>query len=65
MINDPIVTEVRKVRQEIFNTYGSLRAYHEAIIEKQKEYQNRLITLSAKRIDPNKSLHRSTKSRAR
>ena len=65
MINDPIVTEVRKVRQKIFNTYGSLRAYHEAIIEKQKEHQNLLITLSAKRIDPNKNLHWSVKSRAR
>lgn len=65
MINDPIVEEVRKVRQEIFKTYGSLRAYHKAILEKQKEFSERLVTLSAKRIDPNKSLHRSAKSRAR
>ncbi len=54
MINDPIVMEIRKARREIFDKYGSLRAYHKAIMEKQKEYGNRLVTLSPKRIIPNR-----------
>ena len=54
MINDPIVKEVRKSRREIFESYGSLRAYHNAILEKQTEYGSRLVTLSPKKIDQNK-----------
>ena len=54
MIDDPIVKEVRKSRREIFVSYGSLRAYHNAILEKQMEYGSRLVTLSPKKIDPNK-----------
>ena len=49
MINDPIVEEVRKHRKEILDSYGSLRAYHNAILEKQKEYGNRLVSLSPKK----------------
>ncbi len=56
MINDPIVMEIRKARREIFDKYGSLRAYHKAIMEKQKEYGNRLVTLSPKRIIPNRQV---------
>ena len=52
MIDDPIVKEVRKYRREIFESYGSLRAYHNAILEKQLEYGSRLVTLSPKKIDP-------------
>ncbi len=48
MIYDPIVREVRKSRANIFKTYGSLKAYHDAIIEKQKKYSNRLVTLNKK-----------------
>ena len=62
MINDPIVKEVRKVRQEIFASYGSLRAYHKAILEKQKELGSRLVTLSPKRLDPNHALDLTPKS---
>ena len=46
MINDPIVEEVRKSRREILESYGALRAYHNAILEKQTEYADRLVTLS-------------------
>ena len=60
MINDPIVKEVRKVRQEIFASYGSLRAYHKAILEKQKAFGGRLVTLPAKRVDPNKQLKQTS-----
>jgi hypothetical protein len=56
MINDPIVEEVRTSRREILESYGSLRAYHNAILEKQTEYANRLVTLSPKIIAPNKRL---------
>ena len=56
MINDPIVEEVRKSRREILESYGSLRAYHNAILEKQAEYASRLVTLSPKIIAPNKRL---------
>jgi hypothetical protein len=61
MINDPIVKEVRKVRQEIFAAYGSLRAYHKAILEKQKEFGSRLVTLSAKRVDLDKRVGQTGK----
>lgn len=44
MINDPIVKEVRKARSTIFKMYGTLNAYHKAILEKQKKYCNRLVT---------------------
>ena len=54
MINDPIVKEVRKSRREILESYGSLRAYHNAILEKQAQYGSRVVTLSPKKIDPNK-----------
>jgi hypothetical protein len=54
MINDPIVKEVRKSRREIFEFYGSLRAYHNAILEKQTKYGSRLVSLSPKKIDQNK-----------
>ncbi len=54
MIDDPIVKEVRKSRREIFESYGSLRAYHNATLEKQIEYGSQLVTLSPKIIDPNK-----------
>jgi hypothetical protein len=54
MIDDPIVKEVRKSRREIFESYGSLRAYHNAILEKQMKYGSRLVTLSPKKIDPNR-----------
>ena len=54
MITDPIVEEVRKSRREIFESYGSLRAYHNAILEKQTEYGGRLVTLSPKIIDQHK-----------
>ena len=64
MIDDPIVKEVRKARQEIFESYGSLRAYHNAVVERQMEYAGRLVTLSPKRIDPNKSLERTRKRTA-
>ena len=56
MINNPIVKEVRKSQREILESYGSLRAYHNAILEKQAEYGSRLVTLSPKKIDPNKRL---------
>lgn len=54
MIDDPIVKEVRKSRREIFESYGSLRAYHNAILRKQMEYGSRLVTLPPKKIDLNK-----------
>jgi hypothetical protein len=54
MIDDPIVKEVRKSRREIFESFGSLRAYHNAIIEKQMEYGSRLVTLPPKKVGPNK-----------
>ena len=63
MIDDPIVKEVRKARQDIFKSYGSLRAYHNAILEKQKAYGNRLVTLSPKKIDL-KALHRTARKSA-
>ena len=54
MIDDPIVKAVRKSRREIFESYGSLRAYHNAILEKQMEYGSRLVTLPPKKIDRSK-----------
>ncbi len=48
-MNDPILMEIRKHREEILQEYGSLRAYHEAILERQKQYGDRLVSLSPKR----------------
>ncbi len=59
MINDPIVEEVRKHRKEILDSYGSLRAYHNAILEKQKEYGNRLVSLSPKKKISNNRIQRT------
>lgn len=49
MTDDPIVSEVRKHRLEILESYGSLRAYHKAVMKKQKTYGERLVTLNPKR----------------
>jgi len=54
MMDDPIVKEVRKARREVLESYGSLRAYHNAILARQVDYGERLVSLSPKRIDPNK-----------
>ena len=59
MIDDPIVREVRKHRKEILESHGSLRAYHNAILEKQKEYRDRLVCLSPKRIESNQRIQRT------
>jgi hypothetical protein len=48
-MTDPILNEIRKNREEILQSYGSLRAYHNAIVEQQKEYADRLVSLPPKR----------------
>ena len=48
-MSDPIIEEVRKHREEILQSYGSLRAYHNAMIEEQKQYGDRVVTLTPKR----------------
>ena len=42
-MEDPIVKEVRKHREEILESYGSINTYHEAVMENQKKYGKRLI----------------------
>lgn len=49
MTDDPVVAEVRRHRQEILESHGSLRAYHKAVLEKQKAYGERLVSLNPKR----------------
>lgn len=46
---DSILDEIRKNREEILQSCGSLRAYHNAIVKQQKEYADRLISLPPKR----------------
>ena len=50
MMNDPIVKEVRKARTTILKKYGTLKAYHESILKKQKKYGNRLVKPESVRI---------------
>ena len=50
-MHDSVVSEVRKHREEILSGYGSLRNYHKAIIEQQKKYADRLISLPPKKKD--------------
>ena len=47
-MEDPIVSEVRKYRKRILESYGSIRAYHEAVMESQEQYGNRLIKDASK-----------------
>ncbi len=54
-MNDPILAEIRKHREEILQSYGSLRAYHDAIIHQQKQYANRLVSLQPKKKTTTKS----------
>lgn len=46
--NVPIVDEVHKIREEILQQYGSLREYHEAVVEQQKQYKDRLVSYPTK-----------------
>lgn len=48
--SDPIVSEVRKIREEIFRQHNwSISEYHNDIMQKQQEYKDRLVTLEPKR----------------
>lgn len=54
MIKDPLLKEVRRIRREILESHGSMRNYHNAIIENQKKYGNRLVSHPPKKVDSNK-----------
>ncbi len=48
--SDPIVSEVRKIREEIFRQHNySISEYHNDIMQKQQEYKDLLVTLEPKR----------------
>jgi hypothetical protein len=48
--SDPIVSEVRKNREEIFRQHNwSISEYYKDVMQKQQEYKDRLITLEPKR----------------
>jgi len=48
--DDPIVSEIRKIREEIFRQHNwSISEYHNDIMQKQQEYKDRLVTLEPKR----------------
>ena len=48
--NDPIVSEVSKIREEIFRQHNwSISEYHKEMMQKQQEYKDRLVTLEPKR----------------
>lgn len=48
--SDPIVSEIRKIREEIFRQHNwSISEYYKYIMQKQQEYKDRLVTLEPKR----------------
>lgn len=53
MVNDPIVEEIRAIREAIFAEHDyDLRKLGRALQERQKQHGDRLVTLPPRRIEP-------------
>lgn len=50
MMNDEIVDQVRKSREEILRSFGSKESYYTHITHIQSTYGNRLVSRTPKRI---------------
>jgi len=48
-MKDPIIDEIHKHRDEILKKYGSFQAYHQVVMESQKQYGSRLVSLPTKK----------------
>ena len=51
-MNDEIVNEVRRTREQILQRFGSMERYNEHLMVKQLEYGSRLISRCPKRVFP-------------
>lgn len=48
-MEDPIVKEVREIREKIIAQYISIREFHEAMMEYQKQFKDQLVSFPTKK----------------
>jgi len=45
MLDDPIVEEIHKIREELLKEYGGFDGYFEHLLREQEKRKDRLVTL--------------------